>query len=267
MNVALKSKIIEDVEKTGFYSEMKVVNKFLNYKCDCDVSVGYFDKDENKSREIDLSASLLNSKKDILSEKEILTGIHFLIEIKKNEHPWIVFKANDQKWWKTMDSQTICNIINLKIKENDLRNLLSKNTLISKLDWIGYGIHECFKKPDSHSRWYSSFVSVVKACEDIGRRKWLIPNTINKSLIIVKPVVILDGEIVLAELTKENKLKISEIPYCIIDFYYKSDNYTREKYRIELVSLKALEDYLSLYQKFGDALNNFVCFADNKSPT
>ena len=65
---------------------------------------------------------------------------------------------------------------------------------------------------------------------------------------ILKPVVIIDGGLFGAELIDE-QLVISEIPYTAVKFEYKSPNYARGSYLVDLVSINPLDKYIQLCEK------------------
>ncbi|NLG39605.1 MAG: hypothetical protein GX545_06760 [Fibrobacter sp.] len=250
MTPEFKSKILNDLNKSGFHSEMKAIQIFQQAEWICNVSAGYFDKDEEKSREIDVSAY-----RGIV-ENQITCFIHIIADVKKSDKPWLVFK-NNGPWYQTIESKTILNILNLKLIANDLWPILSTEAISGKLKWVGYGIHECFKEPNVNSKWYSSFVSVIKACEDLGNTKWEpFSKNNSKVIVLVKPVVILDGTLLAAGLNSSNEVDVSNVPYASVDFYYKSQRYSREDYRIDVVTLDRLKEYLDIYENVSNHIRS-----------
>ena len=63
MNTELVENIIKDLEKSGFSTELKVRKSLLDAGWSVNAGYGYFDKDENKSREIDIIATRVENLK------------------------------------------------------------------------------------------------------------------------------------------------------------------------------------------------------------
>lgn len=89
-------KLKQDLVKSGFGSELKV-RKIFEDHCKGDIpscwgiktAPIFFDKDENKSREIDLTAV---SESILMNETHSCLTYHLFCEIKKSKSPWMVFK-------------------------------------------------------------------------------------------------------------------------------------------------------------------------------
>jgi len=123
---------------------------------------------------------------------------------------------------------------------------------------LGSGIHHAFKDPSIPSRWYQAFVSVCKACEDKyeveGSSDWrgssdevtsnVLENTTEFSFF--QPLVILDGILVAAELADSGEIQLEEISSVPFQFEFRTKNYHRSHYRVDLVTIDGLEEYLTL---------------------
>ena len=129
---------------------------------------------------------------------------------------------------------------------------ISNKSLLTKNGWQAYGIHESFKKPSQPSQWYSASVSVCKASEDVllaeswdtEENKWDPTETIY--FVIVKPVVIIDAILLAAEVESNGSLKVDPVHAAPINFAYRTANYRRSSYSIDVVELKYLDEYLDL---------------------
>lgn len=266
MDKSLKDKIIEDLKKTGFGSEMKALKIFHSLEWKAEAGRHYFDKDENISREFDISAySCAN-----LYSKNILCAsnfFHICAQVKKSDKPWVVFR-NPLPRYKTLCAWN--NIISsnyLPMKHPDLANVLSKNSLLIKKGWRAVGIHEAFKKPNAHSQWFDAFVTVCKACEDSygknsyneGRQKSdnILENP--TKFIFFQPIVILDGKLIAADLDKSNNIAFEEIDSAPFEFEFKTKNYNKRiSYRIDLVTIENLESYLELVMERQQEINKAI---------
>ena len=84
MDEKFRKKIIKDLEKSGFGSEMRAIREFLSRKWDCTGNFSYFDKDAQISREGDLHASRLKSKD--LGSQNVIFRFHIAGEVKKSDN-------------------------------------------------------------------------------------------------------------------------------------------------------------------------------------
>ena len=247
MDEKFKQKLKLDLKKSGFGSELKTRKIFNEYNkdipyCGWSIETGsiYLDKDENKSRELDLIAS----DESFLNNLNI-SDIKYQIfcEVKKSKSPWIVFK-----------DIYISNEVNVKHGSYN-KTITDTNDIFSKVEtslpkimkWQGSGIHEAFKVPNQHSRWYSAFLSVVKASIDAYECDFEenFEESIDSiSLNIYQPVVVLDGVLLSAELDVEDEINLEEIMFVSLPFEYTTKKYKKEKHSVDLVSLEHLNEYL-----------------------
>lgn len=136
------------------------------------------------------------------------------------------------------------------------------------MHWIGFGIHESFKQPSESSRPYGAIISAVKAAEHFFQegQSWMkgqkgVTNDISKEptrMLFVRPVVVLDGELLSVELDGVGSLKVTEIDMAPMHIGYKSGGYQREKYRVDVVRLSALDQYLGFVEKQHDAIRKAI---------
>jgi hypothetical protein len=88
----LTNKLLEDIEKTGFPSELKVARAFLANGLQVGQNEHYIDYDDNKGREIDISGVQLAMS----SVGEIRYAALELIyaEVKRSlSKPWVIFTS------------------------------------------------------------------------------------------------------------------------------------------------------------------------------
>lgn len=252
MSNDLSKKIVDDLEKSGFATEMKVVGAFRNHQWGCDSSIIYFDHDDKKSRELDFRGIHVYSQDDLTSEFVILG------EVKKSQNPWVVFKKGEThiSSIELFGGGDILCADNLPMPRT-YTLARAKYSLTAQNRWQGYGIHETFKNPDQPSRWFSAFVATSKAVEDsivhfnsffANQHKSEYNPGVSSYLGILKPVVIIDGGLFGAELL-DGQLVVGEIPYTAVKFEYKSPNYARGSYLVDLVSMNSIDDYIQLCEK------------------
>jgi hypothetical protein len=259
MNPEFKKKIIEDLEKTGYPAEFKVRRAIYNRsgRWDSTGTMGYFDLDEQKLREIDVFAFMPCGDR-VSRSKHTHTVWTLVIEVKKSENgkPWVVFKERrdvirDVLRWK----QDLVSYCNLPAEwEKNFSWKVYESSFCKGMDWIGSGIHESFKKA-SNPRPFSAMVSVVKAAEHfhaeqkkIFQEMPAITDDISENpsrVFFTRPVIVLDGELLSAELDTSGELQVAEIDMAPLYVGYRSEQYQRENYRVDLVRMSALDDYLA----------------------
>jgi len=264
MNEELREKLVEDLEKSGFGSEMRAIKIFLDRGWRCSGGYYYFDEDEGKNKETDLVARKIIYE-ELDNGMDIDIGYHVVAEVKKSEKPWVVFKKGFI--YESLESTDAWNNLiynfNLPCEPHQLKDALSENSLLKVLKWKGYSIHESFKKPDAPSRWYSAFVSICKAAENE-----LANNSSNSEsgdwyeLFLVKPLVILDGILVSASLTDDGNMLLEDTKFAPFEFFHKSKNSTKDTYRVDVVRLDYLDEYIELSEarlkSIHDRLRSFV---------
>jgi hypothetical protein len=117
MSPDFEKKVIADLEKTGFPSEFearRIIYSFSGH-WDCTGTMGYFDLDERKLRQVDIYAFMPCGDR-VSRTKHTHTVWHLIIEVKKSEggKPWVVFKERRDvirdvlRWQK--DLVTYCNL-------------------------------------------------------------------------------------------------------------------------------------------------------------
>jgi len=195
-----------------------------------------------------------------------------VIEVKKSEggKPWVVLKERrdvirDVLLWH-QDLVSYCNLPAEWDKNFGWR--VYENSFCKGMHWIGFGIHESFKQPSESSRPYGAMISVVKAADHFSQegQRWMkgqkgVTNDISKNptrMLFVRPVVVLDGELLSAELDEAGTLKVTEIDMAPMHVGYKSGGYKREKYRVDVVRLSALDQYLGFVEKQHDAIRKAI---------
>lgn len=251
MDESLIIKIKKDLTSTGFGSELKAFNEFASSGWAIQSGQYFFDKDENKTREIDLIGHI---SEGVFQEEKICIRSYFNIcaEIKKSSNPWAVIKNPLPKHggcaWNN-----IIHYCNLPTAPYNLTPFFKSYSLYYINGWIGTGIHQAFSKPDSPSKWFSAFTSVCKATEnEFEKNTFEYPKETNDilknptNLSFYQPLVIFDGDLVTAELSFDGEILINEIDSAAFRFEFKTQNYKRRAYRVDLIRLSFLKKYLEL---------------------
>lgn len=268
VNTEFQQKVIADLEQAGFAAEMRAIRAFLRSKVwKCSGLFGYLDRDENKPRQVDLHASSILA--DGPEDKLDIICICFIVgEVKKSDKgkPWVVFKERYPENG-LMRPRYISYSRDLPLRDAEVSALLEKRSLGKIVGWVGAGIHESFKSPNNPSRWYGALVSVAKAAESFfsdneptsrqsqSQSSGAVvsdPGNVAAGAPIfayVQPVVVLDGPLLSAELTDDDDVKVEAVNFAPMRFFYRSEQYTREYYDIDIVRLNALEKYIEYATK------------------
>ena len=248
-------KIIKDLEKSGFSTELRARQIFIDSGWSVSAGYGYLDKDEDKSREIDIVATRVLGLKHG-DKKYTHSEFHVCGEVKKSEKPWVVFDQHSHPFLLSCAWNNLISAINLPSNPSQLAETLKKSSPIRKNGWLGSGIHESFKNPDQPSRWYGSFVSVSKASEyyydsispDGAKQTDDILNN-PCEIHFVQPLVILNAPLFRARLSDEGEIVVEEINSAAFRFDYPSKHYKNSPYRVDVVRLEHLGEYLSLIER------------------
>lgn len=251
---SLEKEVIEDLKKSGFGSQMKATKIFLAKDWHTTGSQTYFDMDENKSREYDLNSHHpLQKFKD--GSEEILARSFFsiVVDVKKNNKPWVIFKEIPQPLyeWRLYEGWTSLIFVDGLNKSKDkaeLSTAMQTTGLAYKLGWLGNGIHESFKKPEQPSRWYSSIVSICKAGEDKLKNNSR-GNHGYPYLFFVKPLIILDGILMASHIDEKGEINVERVNVAPLGFEFSSAKYQRGRYKIDIVCLEYLDKYLDMCGK------------------
>lgn len=274
MDTGLKNKLKDDLQKTGFHSELMARQTLESILCGndetelwtLDPAGVYFDKDQNKSREIDIVA-YAETFMEHLNFSHV--SVYLLCEVKKSKTPWIVFKnrglpqVQSLAWSPQRDERYVEPIM----KEVGA-------TLDNVVGWRGAGIHEAFKTPSQPSRWYSAFSSITKAAVELRNEvseseddEYLEDHdqSTSMSLEVFQPVVIFDGMLVSAEL-EDGEIQLSEVPYVSVSFDYRSVRYNQTKKAVDLVTLNGLREYSNIVEhRMGVVANGVYNCVENIS--
>lgn len=275
MSPDLEKRVIEDLEKTGFPSEFKVRNVLSAAKWMCSGISGFFDLDEQKQRQLDVVA--WKDCRDFVSKKEQIEAVwSLIIEVKKSEQgkPWVVFKEKNFSTEIFGSEHSLANLelvayCNLPAAwDGEFSGRIGKFSYCHDMRWLGYAIHESFKQPSESSRPYNAMVSVAKAAEHwhmeaIDRVKSQKPITsdITKHptrVTLTRPLIVLDGELLTAELNENGELVVNEVDIAPMFLSYKSPQYRREGYRLDVVRLTAFNKYLEFIEKQHNTLSKSI---------
>jgi len=247
----LYKEIINDLKKTGFVSEMHAMNNLISQNWRTTGSRGYFDLDESKTCEIDLYAYHTLTHKDEHNTIAAQSFFNIVAEVKKTDKPWIFFRGNHYNNWRLKEgwnTLVFSNGLSDKLSHKALTDVLLTSGLGYNSGWLAHNIHEAFKDPAQPSRWYSALIKACKAGEDVLKANSSEGHT-HPYFFLVKPVVIVDGELISAYINEEGSIKLEQVDTAMMDFDFSTANYKGRRYAIDVVSLSFLPNYIKFCEK------------------
>lgn len=271
MEEELLNKIKKDLEKSGLGSELKASKIFEDNGWRIFSGKSYFDKDEEKSREIDINAyyGLALRHKD--NEDEIIfhNDIHICAEVKKSEKPWVFFKNSKNyphvfHWCELYEYNLLNKNDEYRLELEHYLTSEEKNKFISEN--VGYGIHEAFKNPNDTSRWYGACLTAIKSIlAEYEENIEMSSENFYKLFRIYslyKPIIILDAKLISAELV-DNEISLEYINYGTLEIDFGTKNYKHKKYRVDVVTLEGLNNYLKLLNERQKIISSAIISIDN----
>jgi hypothetical protein len=254
----LKKKILKDIDKSGFLSEMRTNSVLLKYNWTVIENAGSFhDKDSNLSREIDIIAYRVKSD----ANDKLQVGIHLIIEVKKSIKPWIVFCQQKKSKYDYGIGWGLLNFKdNMTIKQLSFDTINIKNRH-ANFEKVGTSYSEAFKKTNESSQIYSALMSCCKAAVFVKENNsWKIEDTQkydpkNKHYVdFFLPIVIIDGLMFHSVLDEKGEPDLYESDYSPILLNYSSLNYEESTFYPEIITLKGLEEHLNLIEEWHESM-------------
>jgi hypothetical protein len=260
MDEELGKKVKHDLEKSGFRSEMNVIRCFSQNNWTCEGSGAYFDRDECKTREID-AIGCHHLRREVSEGLYAASWFYVVAEVKRSDKPWVVFRQSlSRSPLPPMDAwNNLAHCAGPTWLRVQLAEAISGHSLLCDLGWRGYSLHESFKPPDKSSTWHAAFVSAGKAAHHLlvthskydkqrqgkGEDSLYFP----AAFLFMQPVVVLDGQLLSADLDQDGEVVIGEIPHAPFQFRFQSRRYRRSEYRVDLVQIDRFAAYLERCQK------------------
>lgn len=266
MEDELLNKIRKDLEKSGLDSELKASRIFEENGWRLFSASYYFDKDDRKTREIDIRANITKNLTTKDSDDAlILNDISIDAEVKKSEKPWIIFKDLNSyphilHWSEKRDIKLH------NVDEMDLENSLIKYKEIFISRTVGSNIHEAFKHPNDSSRWYNACLSAIKSSIDSYEES--MENVSEqfyeryRVFSIYYPLIILDGKLISAHLNDKNNIELEYLENATLELEFGTKEYEQKTHRVEIVTLEGLDKYLKLLKVRQNCINTEIIKLD-----
>ena len=259
----LENNLLKDIKKTGFPLELRVANTLLKHGYFVDHNLYYVDKDEQKGREIELSA-LKNSQSSPRERAPQWVRNMLLIECKKarSGKPWVIFTSpttNYDSYIKTITQNGLSN--SDSIEADTIASVTSHHPY-----WLrprrGRSHYEAFSsKHNDRDAIHEAMMSVVKATID----KMEDHRSQGGDVWFYHPVIVVDGPLWDAHLDPDNNVIVHQMGWIPVSFAYRSPQYEHHRFTVIVVKeshflelLKALDDTLSAWALLFDARPQLV---------
>ena len=266
MNNELHKKVLADLLKAGIGSEMRVIQTFKKREWHVTGSDSYYDLDNHCLREIDLVAchGILDFSNKCHSFMRVC------VEVKKTENPWVVCAPRPESD-RAPVMRSPFDVVPKWLAEDpsddfhayDCTHKLWDADYVFDLDWLGLNIHESFKSPNNKSRWQGSFYTVSKALrqkytQSLERHNSLYsersPDELRDTH-LYSGIVVLDGPLFVATLTRDGEIELKETPYAPFDFELHTSEYEPSSHRIDVVQINSLDSYLQMMEEWHKPFN------------
>ncbi|MDD2599560.1 MAG: hypothetical protein PHO37_10085 [Kiritimatiellae bacterium] len=237
-----RAKIISDIKKTGFPTELVVESIFNAREWYVNTHEYFIDSETQKGREIDCTGRFLAFEKK--NNKHIKALIHVYVEVKKTEKPWIVFTSPKSKMEKMLTGQLVAT---QHISTRDALKSFHEIHPTHTYPRYGRAVHISFKSDGSTA--FSAIVSASKAALEGHRnasKEEGFYNDESCEAFIYLPIVVVDGELFECQLNNKGEVYIDSVKYLPFRFNYKSPAYSDQySCHLDIVSLNHFEEYIT----------------------
>jgi len=256
MKTDLSKKIVEDLEKVGFPAEVLISTDLDKASWMVYNGALFEDKEEGKSREIDVHAVYVDfsfikkvpAKTKAGGENKLIS--HLVVEVKKTTKPWIFFDNGRMNWPQVQPE-------NFKSEHEEFHDLLFDDLKAYGMKTHRYkdailhkSYHVSFSNPSEQSVIYEALIKTSKALdyfkEHYGMGQYVIH--------LFTPIIVIDGSLWTATLNKDKKVKVKEVNSLFVVFsHLTKDNRLNmafeEEQICEVVTLKSFKKHLTIIEK------------------
>lgn len=266
-NNDLKKRITKDLLKSGFPLEVFVSNILNNEIWQVDTSPLYIDPDDHVTRELDIYALKIYNKEPRESVTDNISAFsHLIIQCKKSNKPWIFFdNAGKDHYW--------IGFYSFKGENSDFIPAICDHGELIGFTGHRYknvkryrSFHVFESEPNKPSQIYEALITVCKALE-YYRNIYGAGNTSH----FFTPIIVLDGTLWSATLSKKSKLKLKRVNKLLAKFdYIFGDDKRPNKYAYQFVEVITREEFkksLKEIEKDNQTLlKSWIKFLELKSP-
>jgi hypothetical protein len=249
-------KIKSNILKGGFPTELEVAHIFNKRNWRVNHNTYFIDKDENKSREIDLISDLLFQHRT--EGKYTEYTFKLIVEIKQEKtKPWVLFTSKTTKFEKLLMPTASFEREYSNCDWNTLSNSIYENSPKVK-DRIGRSFTEGFSS--GKDKIFNSLCNVTKAL--LFAKERIYKNKSDDRMItLIEPLIVIKGDLLEAFIDDKGELQVIEKEHIQFSFNYLSENYEEKAigHIINVVKYEHLDIFLSEKEKIHKSI-----FEENK---
>lgn len=244
---SLDERLLEDIGKSGFPLELRVSHELLTRGYFVEHNVYYVDKDEQKGREIEISA-LRNSQSHPRDREPIWVRVRLLVDCKKAQadKPWVIFTSpvtNYESYARTIMQAGLHEPE--KLEADSIASVTAYHPY-----WLmprrGRSYYEGFKGPDTpgpSNTIHRGVMSVVKATIDRMDEDKGYP------FVMYQPVIVLEGRLFEAFLDESRQITLGRQPWIPLSFSYRSAAYDNRRFTVLFVEETNLPELLGMFDE------------------
>lgn len=233
--------------KSGYPLEMHVARSFLRSGYTVSQSDFYEDHEENKLREIDVTA---------LKWDEVGDSVRFQISCRiecklTSSHPWVLFNSVDQSdrhpFFNFLIPDTYKALLVEALKEPKVSDRLNKNVLLNP-GRVGSGLIQAFSN-ENNDQTYKAINSAVKSsvarAMDFNGELQKVSGKYYTGISF--PTIVLDGRLFESQLEEDDEISLTEVKYGFL--IWKARNPLHMFPLVYVVTKSAIDEFVDLFNE------------------
>ena len=250
MTLTMEEKLLKDIKKTGYHSELKAASILEKNGWFVIQNSYYLDREENKGREIDIIA--VNSITTSSSRKSV--NLRVVIEVKRSvKNQWVIFTSPYGGLDKIFQFMEMTSDLPKSSDDNVIKEVVSGH-IMSQFERIGRSGYVAFKGSNQSNDIFKAQLTVSKALletKSVDEKSNRKQSPDNRSLSLYIPIIIFDGLLFECYLEDGGELKIHKSDHLPLRSYFTSSEYGEKNLFIDVVTLEGFEPYLNNLVQWG----------------
>lgn len=244
MGEELNEKILKDIRKTGFPSELCTQAALTAAGWQVSGNRYYLDEDEQKGREVDLDAHRNIFDDD--GKPHVCVWSMLSIEVKKSVKPWVVFSSPLDKFLGLGGGYSLLHH-NHNVDHGNLPyEVIMRKHPAQGASRLGRSLYVAFSDGETNPSAFGAIVSASKAAYAAHgkaaehREAW---DTDSVDITFYTPVVVLEGKLFECYLDDRGEPVLMETSSITFSLNYLSRAYKERTYLIDIVTAGAVRAY------------------------
>lgn len=258
MDKTLEERIREDLEKTGYPTEIVTAAVMQSHGWFVLHNPSYLDDTEKRSREFDIRAYRTIWKE--IEDQKYSFGFYLITECKKSVNPWVFFTTpegnRDSRLgriikWSFGRGQAFTDNSNPSSLVSDAE--LRAYHHYFKNERLARTFHQPFRgegKAEHSQMIYSAVMSAIKATIFLSKE-----TPISNWLRVFYPVVIFSGPLFEARVGPNKSIELISSNYVQLSFHYMTPGSEETEFRVDIVHEDHLKNFLGLIKSEHEAIS------------